>query len=58
MGAFDDPDSVVDPECRVRGVDALRIVDTSIIPTVPRSNTNLAAIALAERAAEMIRTSS
>jgi len=57
MGAFDDPDSVVDPECRVRGVDALRIVDTSIIPTVPRSNTNLAAIALAERAAEMIRTS-
>ena len=58
MGAFDDPDSVVDPECRVNGVDALRIVDTSIIPTVPRSNTNLAAIALAERAAVLIRASS
>src|SRR5258707_564704 len=56
MGDFDDSGSVVDPDCRVHGVDGLRIVDTSIIPTVPRSNTNLAAIALAERAAEMIRT--
>ena len=40
---------VVDTECRVLGVDDLRIVDASIIPTVPRSNTNLAVMALAER---------
>jgi choline dehydrogenase-like flavoprotein len=40
---------VVDTECRVLGVDGLRIVDASIIPTVPRSNTNLAVMALAER---------
>ncbi len=41
-------DSVVDTRCRVHGIDGLLVVDASIIPTVPRSNTNLAAIALAE----------
>lgn len=43
--------SVVDPQCRVHGVDGLRIVDASILPTVPRSNTHLAVVALAEHAA-------
>ena len=54
MGAWDDESTVVDPECRVRGVERLRIVDASVIPTVPRSNTNLVVTALAERAAELL----
>jgi len=49
--------AVVDPACRVRGIDGLRVVDTSVVPTVPRSNTNLLAIALAERLAELMRAS-
>jgi choline dehydrogenase-like flavoprotein len=40
---------VVDTDCRVFDLDGLRICDASIIPTVPRSNTNLAVMALAER---------
>lgn len=40
---------VVDTDCRVFCVEGLRICDASIIPTVPRSNTNLAVMALAER---------
>ena len=50
MGDGED-DLVVDPECRVLGVEGLRIVDASIIPTVPRSNTNLATMAIADHAA-------
>jgi len=54
MGNWDDAESVVDPEFRVRGIDNLCIVDASVIPTVPRSNTNLVVTAVAERAAELI----
>ena len=47
--------SVLDPELRVEGTDALRVVDASAMPTVPRGNTNAPVIALAERAADLIR---
>lgn len=53
MGAGDD--AVVDLELRVRGVEGLRVVDASVMPTVPRGNTNAPTIAIAERAADLIR---
>ena len=54
MGADDDPMAVVDQRCYVRGVRGLRIVDASIMPTIPRANINLTCVAVAERAAELI----
>jgi choline dehydrogenase len=50
-----DAEAVVDTELRVRGVDGLRVVDASVMPTVPRGNTNAPTIAIAERAADLIR---
>jgi choline dehydrogenase len=47
--------SVVDAELRVQGVEGLRVVDASVMPTVPRGNTNAPTIALAERASDVIR---
>ncbi len=47
--------SVVDAELRVEGLKALRVVDASVMPTVPRGNTNAPTIAIAERAADLIR---
>jgi choline dehydrogenase len=47
-------DSVVDPLLRVRGVAGLRIVDASVMPTLPRGNTNAPVVAIAERAADLI----
>ena len=48
---IDAGNSVVDPQCRVHGVEGLRVVDASIVPTVPRSNTHLLVVALAEHIA-------
>jgi choline dehydrogenase len=53
MGAGDE--AVVDTELRVRGVEGLRVVDASVMPTVPRGNTNAPTIAIAERASDLIR---
>jgi choline dehydrogenase len=47
--------SVVDTELRVRGVEGLRVVDGSVMPTVPRGDTNAPTIAIAERAADLIQ---
>ena len=49
MGAADDRDAVVDNAGRVRGFEGLRVVDASIMPTVPRANTNIPTIMLAEK---------
>ncbi|MFB4304138.1 GMC family oxidoreductase [Actinomadura sp. NTSP31] len=54
MGAAGDDSAVVDPSCRVRGVQGLRVVDASIFPSVPRANTNLASIMLGELMADRL----
>lgn len=51
MGAADDPMAVVDTAARVRGVPGLRVVDASIMPMVPRGNTNLPTLMVAEKIA-------
>lgn len=56
MGPARDELSVVDDDLRVHGVSNLRVVDASVMPTIPRGNTNTPTIMVAERAAEMIRT--
>jgi len=55
MGGPGDPRSVVDPACRVIGIEGLRVVDASIIPEVPRANTNLTTIMIAEHLAARLR---
>jgi choline dehydrogenase len=55
MGSPADPFAVVDPETRVIGVDALRVVDSSIMPSITNGNLNAPTIMLAEKAADMIR---
>jgi Choline dehydrogenase and related flavoproteins len=49
MGAADDPEAVVDPRCRVRGLEGVRVVDASVMPAVPCANTHLTTVMVAER---------
>ena len=52
MGSGDD--AVVDEACRVRGIDGLRIADSSIMPSIVSGNLNAPTIMLAEKAADLI----
>jgi choline dehydrogenase len=49
-----DDGAVVDPELRVQGLDRLRVIDTSVFPSVPAAHTQAAVMALAERACDLI----
>jgi 4-pyridoxate dehydrogenase len=55
MGLDSDALTVVDPELRVRGVDALRVIDASVMPDMVTGNINAAVVMIAERAAELMR---
>lgn len=54
MGQADDPDAVVDPNCRVIGVEGLRVVDSSVFPNITNGNINAPTMMLAEKAADHI----
>lgn len=54
MGADDDPTAVVDKNTRVIGVDNLRVVDASVVPSIICGNLNAATIMIAEKAADCI----
>ncbi|SCD22482.1 choline dehydrogenase [Brucella inopinata] len=54
MGAVDDPMAVVDPECRVIGVEGLRVADSSIFPRITNGNLNGPSIMVGEKASDHI----
>ena len=55
MGARSDPMAVVDPEARVIGLESLRVIDSSIMPSITTGNLNAPTIMLAEKAADHVR---
>jgi choline dehydrogenase len=55
MGSADDPQAVVDPQTRVIGMEGLRVVDSSIMPSITTGNLNAPTLMLAEKAADHIR---
>ena len=54
MGADGDPLAVLDPACRVRGIEGLRVADASIMPSIVSANTNITAIMIGEKASDLI----
>lgn len=54
MGPASDPGAVVDNQLRVHGIENMRVVDASIMPTMPSANTNAAVLMIAEKASDMI----
>ena len=55
MGPQTDPMAVVDPELRVHGIDGLRVIDASIMPTMLSANLNAGAIMIGEKGADLVR---
>ena len=55
IGAADNPMAVVDPQCRVYGVQGLRVADASVMPQIVSANTNMPTIMIGERVAEFMR---
>ncbi|MFI5706396.1 GMC family oxidoreductase [Kribbella sp. NPDC051620] len=55
MGPASSPHAVVDQHCRVHGIAALRVADASVMPDIPRANTNLTCLVIGERVAQWIR---
>jgi len=55
MGRADDPAAVVDPQLRVRGIDGLRVIDASVMPTITSGNTNAPVMMIAERGSRMVQ---
>jgi 5-(hydroxymethyl)furfural/furfural oxidase len=55
MGRADDPLAVTDGGGQVYGVEGLRVVDASLMPSIPRANTNTPTIMMAERIADLIK---
>jgi choline dehydrogenase len=49
-----DPMAVVDPECRVHGIEGLRVADASVMPVIPSANLNCPSMMIGEKAADMI----
>ena len=54
IGADNDPTAVLDADCRVRGIDQLRVIDSSAFPSITNGNLNAPTIMLAERAADLV----
>jgi choline dehydrogenase len=50
-----DEQSVVDPGCRVRGIDGLRVADLSVVPDIPGCNTNALAIVIGEKVSDLVK---
>jgi len=55
MGPASNPRTVVDPDCRVLGIDGLRVIDCSVMPEIVRANTHLSTVMIAEMMADRIR---
>jgi choline dehydrogenase-like flavoprotein len=54
IGPDDDPMAVVDQHCKVKGIEGIWIADSSVMPIVPRANTNATAIMIGERVADWL----
>jgi choline dehydrogenase len=55
MGPVADPCAVVDGELRVHGIDGLRVIDASVMPTITSGNTNAPTLMIAEKGAQLVR---
>jgi choline dehydrogenase-like flavoprotein len=49
-----DAEAVVDPDLRIRGITGLRVVDASVMPSLPQAMVNAATLAIAEKAADLV----